>query len=149
MNTFFLSAVFAATVTTGKMTLPTYMFSDGDPVPKTRSDYYPYYRFDGYEAKSSPRDWKTVTLESDRLKVTITPEVGGKVWGAVDKLTGVDFIYFNNVAKFRDISMRGPWSSGGIRTPGRNAGCGCWRPRAANWPGAAPAAARCTTTWGT
>ena len=114
MNTFFLSAVFAATATTGKMTLPTYMFSDGDPVPKTRSDYYPYYRFDGYEAKSSPRDWETVTLESDRLKVTITPEVGGKVWGAVDKLTGVDFIYFNNVAKFRDISMRGPWSSGGI-----------------------------------
>lgn len=110
----FCPAVFAAVVTTGKMTLPTYMFSDGDPVPKTRSDYYPYYRFDGYEAKSSPRDWKTVTIESDRLKVTVTPEVGGKVWGAVDKLTGVDFIYFNNVAKFRDISMRGPWSSGGI-----------------------------------
>ena len=66
MNTFLLSAVFAATATTGKMTLPTYMFSDGDPVPKTRSDYYPYYRFDGYEAKSPPRDWKTVTLESDR-----------------------------------------------------------------------------------
>ena len=107
-------AVFAATVTTGEMTLPTYMFHDPDPVPKTRSDYYPYYRFDGYEAKSSPRDWKTVTLESDKLKITVTPEVGGKIWGAIDKISGVDFIYFNNVAKFRDISMRGPWSSGGI-----------------------------------
>ena len=107
-------AVFAATVEIGGMTLPTYMFHDPDPVPKTRSDHYPYYRFDGYEAKSSLRRWKTVTLESDRLKVTVTPEVGGKVWGAVDKRSGVDFIYFNNVAKFRDISMRGPWSSGGI-----------------------------------
>ena len=107
-------AAFAATVEIGGMTLPTYMFHDPDPVPKTRSDHYPYYRFDGYEAKSSPRRWKTVTLESDRLKVTVMPEVGGKVWGAVDKRSGVDFIYFNNVAKFRDISMRGPWSSGGI-----------------------------------
>lgn len=34
--------------------------------------------------------------------------------GAYDLRTGVDFIYFNHVAKFRDISMRGPWASGGI-----------------------------------
>lgn len=104
----------AATVKVGSMTLPTYMFGDPDPVPKTRSDHYPYFRFDGYEAKATDRTWKTVVLESDRLCVTVTPEVGGKVWGAVDKATGVDFVYFNKVAKFRDISMRGPWSSGGI-----------------------------------
>ena len=104
----------AASVEVGEMTLPTYMFHDPDPVPMTRSDHYPYFRFDGYEAKPSPRTWQTVTLESDRLRVTITPEVGGKIWGAYDKRTNVDFIYFNHVAKFRDISMRGPWSSGGI-----------------------------------
>ena len=108
------AAVCAATVDVGSMELPTYMFGDPDPVPKTRSDHYPYFRFDGYEAKASARKWKSVVLESDRLRVTVTPEAGGKVWGAVDKITGVDFIYFNKVAKFRDISMRGPWSSGGI-----------------------------------
>ena len=104
----------AATIDVGEMTMPTYMYSDPDPVPAPRADYYPYFRFDGYEAKSTPRKWQTVTLESDRIVVTLTPEVGGKVWGAVDKRTGVDFVYFNHVAKFRDISMRGPWSSGGI-----------------------------------
>ena len=108
------TVVDAATVSTGETTLPTYMYSDPDPVPAPKADYYPYFRFDGYEAKSSPRAWKTVKLESDRSAVYITPEVGGKVWGAVDKRTGVDFVYFNHVAKFRDISMRGPWSSGGI-----------------------------------
>ena len=106
--------LFAAAVSVGEMELPTYMFSDPDPVPAPKADYYPYFRFDGYEAKATPRRWKTVTLESDRLVVTMTPEVGGKIWGAVDKRTGVDFIYFNHVAKFRDISMRGPWTSGGI-----------------------------------
>ena len=104
----------AATVKVGEMTLPTYMYSDPNPVPRPLSDHYPYFRFDGYEAKSTPRTWKTVTLENDRIVVTVTPEVGGKVWGAVDKKTGVDFVYFNHVAKFRDVSMRGPWSSGGI-----------------------------------
>ena len=89
----------AATVKVGEMTLPTYMYSDPNPVPRPLSDHYPYFRFDGYEAKSTPRTWKTVTLENDRIVVTVTPEVGGKVWGAVDKKTGVDFVYFNHVAK--------------------------------------------------
>ena len=101
-------------VEVGEMTLPTYMFSDPNPVPAPLANCYPYYRFDGYEAKPEPRSWRTVKLESDRIAVTIAPEVGGKVWGAVDKKTGVDFVYFNHVAKFRDVSMRGPWSSGGI-----------------------------------
>ena len=44
----------------------------------------------------------------------ILPELGGKVWGAIDKSNGNEFIYKNDVLKFRDIAMRGPWTSGGI-----------------------------------
>lgn len=107
-------AALAARVEVGEMTIPTYAFSDPDPVPKPTADCYPYFRYDGYAAKAVPKTWQAVTLESDRLRVVVTPEVGGKVWGAIDRETGVDFIYFNHVAKFRDVSMRGPWSSGGI-----------------------------------
>mgnify|MGYP001827647269 CR=1 FL=1 len=39
---------------------------------------------------------------------------GGKVWGAIVKETGHEFIYRNEVMKFRNISLRGPWTSGGI-----------------------------------
>jgi predicted Zn-dependent protease len=46
--------------------------------------------------------------------VYILPEIGGKVWGAIEKSTGKEFIYYNDVVKFRNISMRGPWTSGGI-----------------------------------
>lgn len=104
----------AAKIEVGETVLPTYMFSDPDPVPAPATDRYPYFRFDGYEASATDRSWKSITLESDRLVVTVFPEAGGKIWGAVDRKTGVDFIYYNHVAKFRDVSMRGPWSSGGI-----------------------------------
>ena len=36
------------------------------------------------------------------------------MWGAVVKATGHEFIYRNEVMKFRDIALRGPWTSGGI-----------------------------------
>ena len=46
--------------------------------------------------------------------MTVLPEIGGKIWAAVEKSTGRSFIYDNHVVKFRDIAMRGPWTSGGI-----------------------------------
>ena len=53
-------------------------------------------------------------LENDYIKLIILPEVGGKVWSAIEKSTGRDFVYNNHVVKFRDIAMRGPWTSGGL-----------------------------------
>ena len=94
--------------------MPTYGFGDPDPVPRTDSKRYPYFRYDGSSATSELRTWQAVVLENRRVKVTMLPEIGGKVWGAVDKQTGREFIYFNHVVKFRDIAMRGPWCSGGI-----------------------------------
>ncbi|MBK7711729.1 MAG: DUF5107 domain-containing protein [Bacteroidales bacterium] len=46
--------------------------------------------------------------------MTVLPEVGGKVWGAIEKSTGMEFVYQNHVMKFRAIGIRGPWTSGGI-----------------------------------
>ena len=96
------------------VSLPTYPFSDPDPVPPAAERRYPYFRFDGSSPTSSVRRLQAVTLESDRLSVTCLPEVGGKVWRATDKASGFDFLYCNHAAKFRNIAMRGPWWSGGI-----------------------------------
>jgi len=75
---------------------------------------YPYHSFEGYAVTPEPRPWKVVRLENDYIEVFVLPEVGGKVWGAVVKETGHEFIYRNEVMKFRNISLRGPWTSGGI-----------------------------------
>jgi tetratricopeptide (TPR) repeat protein len=92
----------------------TYTFSDPDLVPRPDRNYYPYFRFDGYSQDSIAVEWKVIEMENAYVKVHIMPEIGGKVWGAIEKSTGNEFIYYNSVVKFRDIAMRGPWTSGGI-----------------------------------
>lgn len=92
----------------------TYPFSDPDPVADPSELFYPYFRFDGFTATGIDKDWKVVSLENDYIKLILYPEIGGKIWGAVDKTSGREFIYNNHVVKFRDIAMRGPWTSGGI-----------------------------------
>ncbi len=103
----------AATVKEYLKTYTTYGFSDPDPIPAF-STIYPYYRFDGFTTISSQKKWKVVELENDYIRLTILPEIGGKIWSAFDKKRGTNFLYQNSVVKFRDIAMRGPWTSGGI-----------------------------------
>ncbi len=106
----------AARISEEVLTLETYPFSEPNPVPILTKDsrLYPYHSFEGYSVASEPRDWKVVRLENDYIEVFVLPEVGGKIWGAVVKETGHEFIYRNEVMKFRNIALRGPWTSGGI-----------------------------------
>jgi hypothetical protein len=91
----------------------TYPFSDPNPVPEF-GKIFPYFRFDGFAVNGVMRDWKMIEMENDYIKLWVAPEIGGKIWRAVEKSTGKEFIYYNHVVKFRDIAMRGAWTSGGI-----------------------------------
>jgi len=102
-----------ATVTEGKVVFKTYPFSDPDLVPLI-GPIYPYFRFDGYSLAGQDQEWKMITLENPYVRVLVAPEIGGKVWGAVEKSSGREFILWNKSVKFREIAMRGPWTSGGI-----------------------------------
>lgn len=106
-----------ATVTIESRDILTYPYSDPSPIPllsEGRSEIYPYFSFNGYSLKGQMQKWNVVRLENDYVKVFILPSDGGKVLGAVEKSTGKEFIYWNKVMKYRNISMRGPWTSGGI-----------------------------------
>ena len=102
-----------ATITENAVKFKTYPYSDPDPVARI-TKFYPYFRFDGFTDTSVEKEWKIITLENEYIKVYVAPEIGGKVLGAIEKSTGEEFIYFNKVVKFRDIAMRGAWTSGGI-----------------------------------
>ena len=102
-----------ATIKEFKKVYTTYPFSDPDPIPSAKK-IYPYFRFDGFSHQGIEQEWKVVLLENDYISVQVMPEIGGKVWTATDKVNGKDFLYNNEVVKFRDIAMRGPWVSGGI-----------------------------------
>ncbi|HSQ74555.1 MAG TPA: DUF5107 domain-containing protein, partial [Bacteroidota bacterium] len=102
-----------ATITESLQTFRTYPFSDPDPVARM-GNIYPYVHFHGFSMNPMDRQWKIVTLENRWVRVLVAPEIGGKVLGAIEKSTGRAFIYYNKVIKFREIAMRGPWTSGGI-----------------------------------
>ncbi len=107
--------IFAQTaqISEKQISLLTYPFSDPDPVP-VPGKIYPYFRFEGYSGKGEVRNWKMVEMENDYIKLWVVPDIGGKIWGAIEKSTGKEFIYYNHAVKFRDVAMRGPWTSGGI-----------------------------------
>lgn len=102
-----------ATVREFEKEFTTYPFSDPDPVAN-HGLIYPYFRFDGFTNRAVQQKWKVVELENDFIKVWVMPQIGGKIWTAIDKKNNRPFVYQNDVVKFRDIAMRGPWTSGGI-----------------------------------
>ena len=103
----------AATVREVRRTFTTYPFDDPDPIARV-GRIYPYFRFDGFTSRAVQRQYTVVELENAYLRVSIVPEIGGKIWSAIDKATGRSMVYDNQVVKFRDVAMRGPWTSGGI-----------------------------------
>ncbi len=106
-----------ASITLESRDILTYSYSDPNPVPiltDRRDEIFPYHSFNGYSVKGAMQKWNVVKLENDYIQVWVLPSDGGKVWGAIEKSTGKEFIYRNEVMKYRNISMRGPWTSGGI-----------------------------------
>jgi tetratricopeptide (TPR) repeat protein len=116
------SSVGASTVEESAELIRTYPFSDPDPVPIfARSSMwgqgarlYPYFFFDRFTADPVEKPWQVVRLKNRFTEVAVLPEAGGKVWGAAERTTGREFLYWNHVLKFRQIALRGPWTSGGI-----------------------------------
>ncbi len=107
------AATHPASVREFEQAFPTYPFSDPNPIP-AMSAIYPYFRYDSFSATPIQKKWKIVSLENDYVRLLITPEIGGKVWAAIEKKTNRPFLYYNHSVKFRDIAMRGPWTSGGL-----------------------------------
>jgi tetratricopeptide (TPR) repeat protein len=111
-----------ATIQEEKQVIKTYPFSDPEPAavdPIRREGpggqaIYPYFSFEDESLTGADRTWNVVRMENPYIQVFILPGVGGKLLGAVEKSTQKQFLYYNHVLKFRDLSMRGPWTSGGV-----------------------------------
>ena len=72
---------------------------------------WPYKRFDweGFLAEQpgpEERTYRLLVLENDYLRLSILPELGGRLWEAVHKPTGADMFYRNGVVK------PSPWGPG-------------------------------------
>ena len=60
------------------------------------------------------KTYRAVVLENEYVRTSILPEIGGRIFTALDKTDGYDFIYRQTVVKPALIGMLGAWISGGI-----------------------------------
>jgi tetratricopeptide (TPR) repeat protein len=123
-----ISPLFAAAAAPVKVweenvVIPTYLVGQPEPNPQFYSGgtsqgaqhrIYPYPAYDNLTTEKKDKTYKMVYLENEFVKIGILPEQGGKIFEAIDKTNGYDFIYHQHVIKPALISLLGAWLSGGI-----------------------------------
>lgn len=111
----------------GTITIPTYGWAE-DVNPKfwalegqvkfsttvKGSIIYPYTMQDHLFRTKENRTYKALFLESEYLKVTCLPELGGRLHSVFDKTEGKEMFHLNRVIKPSMIAMRGAFISGGV-----------------------------------
>jgi tetratricopeptide (TPR) repeat protein len=102
-----------ATIREVERPMTTYPFSDPDPVARP-GRVYPYFRFDVFTTHPVIQAWKMIELENDYIRLAIMPDMGGKVWEAYEKSGNFPFIFSGHSVKFRDVALRGAWTSDGL-----------------------------------
>ncbi len=112
-----------AQVRVEKVTIPTYgvgepdknpMFFDNRTYQGSSGKVYPLPIIEKIYDTKQDVDYTAVILENEYIRVTVLPELGGRIQRAYDKTNGYDFVYYNEVIKPALVGLLGPWISGGI-----------------------------------
>ncbi len=112
------------TATVKKLVIPTYPEAAAEKLPMFAENRV-HQRFSGNPYPNAvviktpgkekfDKTYEAITLENDYLELTILPELGGRIFTAVDKTTGYDFFYRQHVIKPALIGALGSWISGGV-----------------------------------
>lgn len=103
--------------------IPTYPIGPAEPNPMfyfgrvyqgARGAIYPYPLYDKLTDRKEDKTYKAVYLENEYVKICVLPELGGRIFEAVDKTNNYDFFYRQHVIKPSLIGMLGSWISGGV-----------------------------------
>ncbi|MBX4147301.1 tetratricopeptide repeat protein [Paenibacillus lautus] len=60
------------------------------------------------------KPYRIIFLENEYVQIQIMPQIGGRIYRAIDKTNNYDFVYHNQVIKPALVGLAGPWISGGI-----------------------------------
>jgi tetratricopeptide (TPR) repeat protein len=105
------------------LVIPTYMvnppsalprFYDGSSHQGVQRHVYPYPYNDNLTRIKEDRKYKIIYLENEFIKIGVMPGMGGRIFEAIDKTNGYNFIYRQHVIKPALIGMLGYWISGGL-----------------------------------
>lgn len=78
-----------------------------------RETSYPYTQQNAY-TEESEQEITVAVLENDDLYAEFLPTLGGRLWKLFDKKKQKDILYTNDVIRFRNLSIRNAWFSGGV-----------------------------------
>jgi len=90
------------------------MFYKGEVYQGAKKTIYPYPFFDKVTDIRESKTYNAVYLENEYLEISFLPELGGRLFSALDKTNNYDFFYRQHVIKPALIGMLGAWISGGI-----------------------------------
>ncbi len=105
------------------LTIPTYLVKapDKNPMFFQHQSYqgasrviYPYALQDNITDEKADKMYQALYLENEYIKLCVLPEIGGRLFYAIDKTNGYDIFYHQHVIKPANIGMAGAWISGGI-----------------------------------
>ena len=118
-----LPAAAPVTLTEVDEVIPTYLSGPPDPNPMfyfgrqsqgAEGRIYPYPLYSNLTNRKADQTYHLVYLENEYVKVGIAPELGGRLFSALDKTNQYDFVYHQHVIKPALIGLIGAWISGGI-----------------------------------
>jgi hypothetical protein len=107
-------------LTEATVTLPTYEEDLPDVNPRfdlfARRPFliYPYTARTNLTDRRAERTWRTLVLENEHLRVVVLPDLGGRIYSAVDKANGAEMFYANPSIKLADVAYRGAWVALGV-----------------------------------
>lgn len=78
-----------------------------------RETSYPYTQQNSY-AEETEQEVTVAVLENEYLYAEFLPTLGGRLWKLYDKKKQRDVLYTNDVIRFRNLSIRNAWFSGGV-----------------------------------
>lgn len=103
--------------------LPTYELGAPEKAPsfsrnfafqRARRSVYPLAMNDNITNHKQMHTYNALYLENDYVKLCVLPEIGGRLFYAVDKTNGYDIFYHQHVIKPANVGMTGAWISGGV-----------------------------------
>lgn len=96
--------------------LLTHLLTPAGPVPTAldANGVYPYVSYAETSNRPVPKKYRFIVLENDQVKITVCPDLGGKVYSMIHKASGKEVLYVPGIVRYTRILPRFYFVAGGI-----------------------------------
>ncbi|GAB3494807.1 DUF5107 domain-containing protein [Amycolatopsis cihanbeyliensis] len=74
----------------------------------------PYHLQDAYSRERTERELPAIVLDNGRLRATVLPSLGGRLYSLWHRESGRELVHRNPVCQPANLALRGAWFAGGV-----------------------------------